>query len=79
MLLAGPISHISTQCMDFIEIFNIVPDLATIYFSHFSVCSCHFILECYSLFSGVKLSIRSFCFICYSFHMSLYLYKDLFL
>ena len=25
--------------------------------------SCHSILECYNLFSGVKLSIRSFCFI----------------
>ena len=25
---------------------------------------CHSILECYNLFSGVKLSIRSFCFIC---------------
>ena len=23
---------------------------------------CHSILECYNLFSGVKLSIRSFCF-----------------
>ena len=26
--------------------------------------SCHSILECYNLFSGVKLSTRSFCFIC---------------
>ena len=25
--------------------------------------SCHSILECYNLFFGVKLSIRSFCFI----------------
>ena len=25
--------------------------------------SCHSIQECYNLFSGVKLSIRSFCFI----------------
>ena len=25
--------------------------------------SCYSILECYNLFSGVKLSIRSFCFI----------------
>ena len=24
---------------------------------------CHSILECYDLFSGVKLSIKSFCFI----------------
>ena len=73
MLLAGLISHTSTQCMDFIKIFNIVLDLSTIYFSHFSGCcasfaySCHSILECYYLFSGVKLSIRLFCFIhCFS-------------
>ena len=26
--------------------------------------SCHFILECYNLFSGAKLRIRSFFFIC---------------
>ena len=26
------------------------------------MCSCHSTLECYNLFSGVKLSIRSFCF-----------------
>ena len=27
MLLAGPISHASTRCMDFVEIFNIILDL----------------------------------------------------
>ena len=27
------------------------------------MCSCHYILECYNLFPGVKLSIRSFRFI----------------
>ena len=27
MLLAGPISHTSTRCMDFVEIFNIILDL----------------------------------------------------
>ena len=32
MLLAGPISHTSTRCMDFVEIFNIIPNLSTIYF-----------------------------------------------
>ena len=64
MLLAGPISHNSTQYMDFVEIFNISLDLSTIYFAHFSWCrasfvySCHSILECYNLFPGVKLSIR---------------------
>ena len=35
MLLAGPISHASTQYMDFVKIFNLVLDLSTIYFSHF--------------------------------------------
>ena len=60
MLLAGPISHASTRFMDFVEIFNIVQDLCTICFSRFSGCcalfvySCHSILECYNLFSGVR-------------------------
>ena len=31
MLLAGPISHTSTQYMDFVEIFNISLDLSTIF------------------------------------------------
>ena len=38
VLLAGPISHTNTQYMDFVEIFNIVLDLSTVYFSHFSGC-----------------------------------------
>ena len=69
MLLAGPISHTSIQYMDFLEIFNISLDLSTIYLAHFSEClaafvyRCHSILECFNLFSGVKLSIRLFCFI----------------
>ena len=56
--------------MDFVGIFNISLDLSTIYFAYFNGCqasfvySCHFILECYNLFSGVKLSKISFCFIC---------------
>ena len=28
MLLAGPISHTSTRCMDFVEIFNIILDFS---------------------------------------------------
>ena len=32
MLLAGPISHISIQYMDFVEIFNISLDFSAIYF-----------------------------------------------
>ena len=48
------------------SIFYISLDLSTIYFIHFSgcwasfVCNCHSILECCVMFSGVKLSIRSF-------------------
>ena len=38
VLLAGPISHISIQCMDFIEILNVSLDVSTIYFAHFSGC-----------------------------------------
>ena len=37
MLLAGPISHNSTQYMDIVETFSISLDLA-IYFAHFSEC-----------------------------------------
>ena len=33
MLLAGPISHTSTQYRDFVKIFNILLDLSTIYFA----------------------------------------------
>ena len=36
MLLAGPISHISIQYMDFVEIFNVSLDLPTIYMTRFS-------------------------------------------
>ena len=66
MLLAGPISHTSTHYMDFVDIFNISLDLSAIYFAHLGEClasfvsSCHSILEYYNLFSGAKLSIRSF-------------------
>ena len=35
VLLAGPISHTSTQYIDFVEILNISLDLPTIYFVHF--------------------------------------------
>ena len=35
---AGPISHTSTRCMDFVEIFNIILDLSITCFSHFSGC-----------------------------------------
>ena len=49
-----------------LSIFYISMDLFTNYFAHFIgcwasfVCSCHSILECCVMFSGVKLSIRSF-------------------
>ena len=38
MLLAGAISHTSTQYIDFVETLNISLDLSTIYFAHFSGC-----------------------------------------
>ena len=38
VLLAGPVSHTSTRCMDFVEIFNIILDLSITCFSHFSGC-----------------------------------------
>ena len=38
VLWAGPISHASTQCMDFVDIFNIKLDLSAISFAHFSRC-----------------------------------------
>ena len=38
VLLAGQISHTSTQYIDFVEIFNISLDLSTIYFAHFPFC-----------------------------------------
>ena len=62
--------------MDFVEIFNISLDLSAIYFAQFtgyrasfvySCYGCYSILKCCNLFSGVKLSIRSFCFICHTF------------
>ena len=49
-----------------LSFFYISLDLSTIYFTYFSgcwasfVCNCHSILECCVIFSGVKLSIRSF-------------------
>ena len=44
MLLAGPISHTSIRCMDFVEIFNIILDLSITCFSYFSGCSASFLL-----------------------------------
>ena len=38
VLLAGPISHISIQYVDFFEISSVSLDLSTIYFAHFSGC-----------------------------------------
>ena len=38
VLLAGPISHTSSQYMDFVEIFNTSLDLSSIYFAHFGGC-----------------------------------------
>ena len=37
MLLAGPISHTSTQYMDFVEVFNISLGSSTIYFANLNL------------------------------------------
>ena len=38
ILLAGPISYISIQYMDFSEILNVSLDLSIIYFANFKGC-----------------------------------------
>ena len=38
MLLAGLVSHTSTQYMDFVDFFDISLDLYSVYFVHFSGC-----------------------------------------
>ena len=71
MLLARPISHTSTQYMDFVKIFNISLDLSSIFILlillgvELPLCIVVTIIECYNLFAGVKLSIRLFCFLYY--------------
>ena len=68
MLLAGPISHTGTQYIDYVEILNILLDLSTIYFAHFSGCcasfvySCHSILECCNVFWS-QVEYKIVCFI----------------
>ena len=64
MLLAGPVSHTSTQYMDLVDIFDVSPDLTTIYLAYFSwglsfFCAwlSLYIPECCNLFSGVKKNI----------------------
>ena len=67
MLLTGPISHTSTQYIDYVEILNISLDLSAIYFVHFSVLasfvySCHSILECCHVFWS-QVEYKIVCFI----------------
>ena len=38
MLLAAPFSHTGMKFMDFVKIFNVLLDLSSIYFAHFSGC-----------------------------------------
>ena len=63
--VVGLISHTSKQQMEFAEIFNLSSDSSYINFARFNGCGASLVsswysaLECYSLFSGVKLSIRS--------------------
>ena len=46
MLLAGPVSHISIKCMNFVEILNVSLDLSTSYFAHLSRCRASFVYSC---------------------------------
>ena len=64
MLLAGPIFHTSTQYKNFVEIFNILLDLCSIYFAHFELPLCIVVTLSQNAItsSGVKLSMRLFCF-----------------
>ena len=61
--------------MDFVELLNALLDLSTIHFAHFSEMSflCAQLLFCPRMLlypvSGVKLSIRTFCFIPINSHM----------
>ena len=61
-LLTFPLYQI--QYMNFVEIFNVLTDLSTIYFAGSSGCWASFvssyysILHCYNLFSANRLSIR---------------------
>ena len=65
MLLAGPISHTSTQYIDFVDFLHFNGSVYQLFCSFSGcwasfVCSCHSILGCCVAFCGVKLSIRSF-------------------
>ena len=65
MLLAGPISHTSTQYTDFVDFFTFqwicLPIILLILVGvELSLCVVVTVLECCVTFSGVKLSIRSF-------------------
>ena len=57
-VLAGPISHTSTQYIDFVEIFNISLDLS-IYFAHLSGCSASFMYGCHSILESYNLFLES--------------------
>ena len=61
--MAGPVSHPGFQYMDIVETFNVSLDLSTSGCWASSVCGCYSVLECCNLFTGVELSIRSFCII----------------
>ena len=66
MLLAGPVSHAGPQYMDFVDMFHwicLLFILLILVGVELLLCIVVTILECYKLFSGVKLNIRSFSFI----------------
>ena len=68
MLLAGPISHTSTQYIDFVDFLHLPIILLILVGVELPLHVVVTILECCVTFSGVKLSIRSFVlFYCLTF------------
>ena len=77
MLLAGPVSHTSTQYLDFVDFLHFSGSVYQLFCSilvgvelplHVVVT----ILECCVTFSGVKLSIRSFVLFRWKFVVAIY-------
>ena len=66
VLLAGPISHASVQYMDFVDTFNCFAGFVLLILVGFKLLLCIVVTlfqNATNLLSGVKLSIRLFCFI----------------
>ena len=82
MVLTGPISHTSIHCKDFLgfSMFHwicLLIILLILVGAELPLCVAVTltVLECFNPFSGVKLSIRSFCFISYVEIFAYYLHS----